>query len=329
MNSQTGVYDNGDTWTSSIANGHVQSWTTFDGGSNESWSKIEYNNLDSSTGNWGIISTTYDDGARSDAYTDLNHIQWYESAINWFDAKGNFYQQTGVADNGDAWVATIDHGEVQSWTTRDGGANDPWSVIAYSNRDPVSNQWMTVSTTYDDGGRTDAYTDLNHTGEPFDDMGWCASFHRGRSGGYSIVRVKCGAWDWIGNDLFIEFPDQLSVGLQSIRSLILEIQSIYNPDAISSNSWAAVHRRSDLGQPRPVVDWMVYLANTIIPAEELPMVHSVERVGSGTLVILKKEPVHLENLEDLALVEAVEPIIRRHQPDIERKPRPRRPQKSQ
>ncbi len=83
-----------------------------------------------------------------------------------------------------------------------------------------------------------------------------------------------------------------------------------------------------MGQPSPVVDWMVYLANTIIPAEELPMVHSVERVGSGTLVILKKEPINLEKPEDLALVEAVEPVIRRHQPDLEMKPPPRRPRQA-
>ena len=53
---QTGVTDAGDTWTSSIANGRVQSWTTFDGGVNEVWAKIDYRDLDVSTGNWGLIT---------------------------------------------------------------------------------------------------------------------------------------------------------------------------------------------------------------------------------------------------------------------------------
>ena len=43
------------------------------------------------------------------------------------------------------------------------------------------------------------------------------------------------------------------------------------------------------------------------------MVHSVEHIGTGTLVILKKERLHLNRSEDLALVEAVEPVIRRYQ----------------
>ena len=166
------------------------------------------------------------------------------------------------------------------------------------------------------------------TGDPIDYMGWCASFHRGRPRAFSVLRLQCGASTWTGNSIGLEFPDKLLFDWASIRLLIIEMQSLYDPDAISSESWPAVNRRVDMGQPSPVVDWMVYLANTIIPAEELPMVHSVERVGSGTLVILKKEPINLEKPEDLALVEAVEPVIRRHQPDLEMKPPPRRPRQA-
>jgi hypothetical protein len=59
---------------------------------------------------------------------------------------------------------------------------------------------------------------------------------------------------------------------------------------------------------------MVWIAGMLIPPAELPMVHSVERAGSGKLVILKQERLRLDRPEDLALVEAVEPDIRRHQP---------------
>ncbi len=166
------------------------------------------------------------------------------------------------------------------------------------------------------------------TGKPFDDRGWCAFFHRG-SGVFSTLRLQCGASSWTGNSLILLFPDDLPYNFQTISQLIIEIQSIYDPNVITASSAEGLHRNAESGQPSPVVDWMVYLANTLIPAEELPMVHSVERVGSGTLVILKKEPINLEKPEDLALVEAVEPVIRRHQPDLEMKPPPRRPRQAQ
>ena len=160
---------------------------------------------------------------------------------------------------------------------------------------------------------------------PLEYMGWSVSLHRGTPPSRSVFRVQSGAEAWTGNNVFLEFPDQFRFDWRSIRSLILEIQTIYEPDAIIVSSTEGLGRRVKTGQPSPVFDWMVYLANTIIPAEELPMVHSVERVGSGTLVILKKEPINLENPDDIALVEAVEPVIRRHQPDLELKPPPRRP----
>ncbi len=160
---------------------------------------------------------------------------------------------------------------------------------------------------------------------PLEYMGWSVSLHRGSPRSLSVFRVQSGAEAWTGNSVFLEFPDQLDADWRPIRSLILEIQTIYEPDAIIVSSTEGLGRRVKTGQPSPVVDWMVYLANTIIPAEELPMVHSVERVGSGTLVILKKEPINLEKPEDLALVEAVEPVIRSHQPDLSLKPPPRRP----
>ena len=166
------------------------------------------------------------------------------------------------------------------------------------------------------------------TGKPIEEMGWCANFHRGISSSFTILNLRCGGWPWTGNNATLEFPDHLQYDRKSIRQLIIKIQSIYDPNVITASSWQGLSRKVDLGQPSPVVDWMVYLANTIIPAEELPMVHSVERVGSGTLVILKKDPINLEKPEDLALVEAVEPVIRRHQPDLEMKPPPRRPRQA-
>ena len=188
-----------------------------------------------------------------------------------------------------------------------------------------------------EGGAVDAAPDVigrymdQHvsevTGDAFDDMGWCANFHRGKPRAFSVLRLRCGASAWIGNNISLDFPDSLSFDWRSIRSLIMIINEVYKVDYIAGYSLEAVRRRinEDPPPPHPIVDWMLYLANTIIPAEELPMVHSVERIGSGTLVILKKEPINLENPDDIALVEAVEPVIRRHQPDLELKPPPRRP----
>ena len=168
---------------------------------------------------------------------------------------------------------------------------------------------------------------ISDTGQVLGDMGWCANFHRGAPGGFSTLEVQCGAGAWTGNIVWLKFPDRCHIEPSIARELLVGIQSIYDPEAMSSFSSQAVQRRLDKNPPppRPIVDWMVYLANTLIPAEELPMVHSVERVGSGTLVILKKEPINLDTPEDLALVEAVEPVIRRHQPDLSLKPPPRRP----
>ena len=152
-------------------------------------------------------------------------------------------------------------------------------------------------------------------GDAFLDMGWSANFHRARPRTFSTLRMRCGASAWIGNNISLDFPDFLPFDCRSLRALIFIIDKLYKADHLAIHSPEAVRRRlsQEPRPPYPVIDWMVYLANTIIPPEELPMVHSVEQVGSGTLVILKAEPIDFENPADLRLVEAVEAVIRRHQ----------------
>ena len=110
-----------------------------------------------------LISTTNDDGTRTDAYSDLNHTQWYQIATNWFDARGNFHQQTGVDDKGDAWVAIIENGVVQSWTVKDGGANDAWSTVVNKEYDAQRGEWRSLEIRYDDGTWSRSY--LNDDGD--------------------------------------------------------------------------------------------------------------------------------------------------------------------
>ncbi len=65
-----------------------------------------------SINNGGVV-TAYYDGIRLEAHYDLGDEQWFESTINWFDAKGNFYKQTGVTDAGDTWTSFIANGHVE------------------------------------------------------------------------------------------------------------------------------------------------------------------------------------------------------------------------
>ena len=134
-----------------------------DGGANEPWSVVVYSGPRPATNEWSFVSTYYDDGSRIDVDYDLDGEQWYASAINWFDARGNFYQQTGVADNGDTWLAGIENNEVQTWTVTDGGANDAWSTVVNKEYDAQRGEWRSLEIRYDDGTWSRSY--LNDDGD--------------------------------------------------------------------------------------------------------------------------------------------------------------------
>lgn len=125
------------------------------------------------------------------------------------------------------------------------------------------------------------------------------------------TRVRCGAWV-LGNSVDVLLPDATRENPEVNRAVAIAIVACFEPQFIQVFSRAGGRRRADNQLPFPIVDWIVYHADCVIPPEVLPMVHSVEHVGTGTLVIMKKERLHLDRPEDLALVETVEPILRRY-----------------
>lgn len=125
--------------------------------------------------------------------------------------------------------------------------------------------------------------------------------------------VRCGAWIDIYNHVQVFLDGPLKESVAANRAALVAIAEHFDPMHAAVYSRLGGNRRADRNLPYPIVDWMVYIAEARIPPDELPMVHMVEHIGSGTLVILKKERLHLDRPDDLALVEAVEPIIRRYQ----------------
>ena len=55
--------------------GHTDTVTIYDTGANDPWSRIEEQNYDYATGQYGIVTTYYDDGTRSSVENDLHHNQ--------------------------------------------------------------------------------------------------------------------------------------------------------------------------------------------------------------------------------------------------------------
>jgi hypothetical protein len=149
---------------------------------------------------------------------------------------------------------------------------------------------------------------------PMLDLGYNLSVISMRSKTY--VSSKLGAWaPTSGNSVNIDrLSDVVSSNVRTVRAVVTMIAEQFNPLFVHAYCPAAAERSAMLRLPFPFIDWMVYNADCVIPPEALPMVHSVERVGTGTLVILKKERLHLDRPEDLALVEAAEPIIRSYFP---------------
>lgn len=160
-------------------------------------------------------------------------------------------------------------------------------------------------------GLTQQMTDVEPR-TPISDLGW-----RGRyqlSGGRfdAVVTITCGAWS-LGNSCNVTIERGFSASAEVNMPIVRSIVTCFDPENVAVFSNLGSKRRVAMKAPPPIVDWMVYIADARIPPEDLPMVHRIEHVGSGTLVILKKERLHLDRPEDLALVEAVEPVIRRYQ----------------
>lgn len=137
--------------------------------------------------------------------------------------------------------------------------------------------------------------------------------------------VRCGAWIDIYNHVQVFLDGPLKESLAANRAALVAIAEHFEPLYAAVFSGLGIDRTGAGRLPLPIVDWMVYIAEARIPPDELAMVHAVEHIGSGTLVILKKERLHLDRPDDLALVEAVEPIIRRYQkPPLPKETHPQR-----
>lgn len=172
------------------------------------------------------------------------------------------------------------------------------------------------------GYQTQSISDVS--GQPIEHSGWGVSFH-GVSAEHPkplVLRVTCGAWSGGNNVELVPYgkqSDRFDFNYETMSALTRAFEPdsacVYSPEAWNRSIEAKKQARasSEAYALWPIVDWMVYIAEAQIPASELPMVHRVEHTGSGTLVILKKERLHLNRPEDLALVEAVEPVIRRYQ----------------
>jgi hypothetical protein len=96
------------------------------------------------------------------------------------------------------------------------------------------------------------------------------------------------------------------------RQIVSAMLESFEPDMIELASGAARGRTLKL-RLSPTIDWMVWLADVVIPPKELTLASTVERVGTGTLVVLKLCPVDPSNAEDQTLIAAIEPVIRRYQ----------------
>ena len=147
---------------------------------------------------------------------------------------------------------------------------------------------------------------------PIVEIGWSGIWYVQGENTTGHMRVNCGGWA-LGNQILISLPHSMLSELQFVRPVISAIVQNFEPD------WAVA--ATDLGYERraalnllPVVDWMVYLAGVRIPPEEVRGVFTVEPEGDGTLVITSECPPDVKTPEGLALIERVEPIIRRYQP---------------
>lgn len=172
----------------------------------------------------------------------------------------------------------------------------------------------------------DRLQQVNDSGDtPMEELGWSGTFGLRDIGGVKTVgegivtsTITCGAYTThhrAANMASVTLASAIKEDIEIYRRILPALVDCFEPSEIGLASYGAMER--DLKLRRfPTVDWMLWLADTIIPPDELPMVYAVEHVGTGTLVILKKEPIDLSDPADLALVEAVEPIIRRHQPPV-------------
>ena len=160
---------------------------------------------------------------------------------------------------------------------------------------------------------------------PIVEIGWpCIWYVQGENTtGY--MQVTCGGWA-LGNQILISLPRPMLSELRTMRPVISAIVKGFEPDWAVASTSSGYGRNAALKLPFPVVDWMVYFTGVRIPPEEVPGVLTVEPEGDGTLVITSECPPDVKTPEGLALIERVEPIIRRYQPPPMKEPNVKAPE---
>jgi hypothetical protein len=161
-------------------------------------------------------------------------------------------------------------------------------------------------------------------GKPIENLGWSAWLMRNTSAeDTTSIRANCGGWDVRrnrGNSASVTLSQSRCHETSTSRTTLVVLIEAYDAELGWVCTDAGSNRALSLKLPAPPVDWMVYL-RAHIPASEFPAgVHAVEHVAGGTLVTLSKTPIDISKPDDLALVEAVEPVIRRHLPPEPPKP---------
>jgi hypothetical protein len=148
----------------------------------------------------------------------------------------------------------------------------------------------------------------NRTGQVFEKHGWHREFTFRFDQKSLLVDIKCGA-TVLANHVDIVMPDPQKYDISIHRRMISALADAFEPDAISVVAGAEYNRSHGI----PFINWMIW-GPVAIPAGDLPMVHSVEPAGNGTLVIISPERPYLDRREDKARFDAAAPIIRKYIP---------------
>ena len=128
LGSQTGTWDNGDSWSELFTNGVMKSFTYTDTGVNDHiWST--YNYLYDDLGRVTSETGNNDDGTRSVITYDPGNEAAYSVFTTYYGVNGLRTGEVGTFDNADVWSSAFNaSGVLTSKTITDAGVNDhPWT----------------------------------------------------------------------------------------------------------------------------------------------------------------------------------------------------------
>ncbi|MCX7372265.1 MAG: hypothetical protein NTW56_07530 [Alphaproteobacteria bacterium] len=146
--------DNGNTYVLTFGPGSnvMQSYVFHDANHDETWSRVEYSELNSGSGQW-MKTNVYDDYGRLDQFRhddlpDNFDFEWY---VNTTDADGQFDGQYGVRDNGTTWKFGWNGQTYTHWKEADPlDYYAHWKTIDYRAYDMASAKWASSLIEYND-----------------------------------------------------------------------------------------------------------------------------------------------------------------------------------